>query len=175
MFGERLVGAFRQFKRIWDPQGLMNPGKVVDAYPLDVNIRVGPGYRPPPVRTHFKFPEDSGSFARATERCFGIGKCRRLEGGRPDNATMCPSFMFTREEMHPTRGRAHLLFEMLGGDVLHDGWKSEAVEESLDLCLACKGCKGDFPCAWIWRRIKPSSWRTITAKKRGPWSRMRWG
>jgi FAD/FMN-containing dehydrogenase/Fe-S oxidoreductase len=145
MFGPRLVEAFKEFKRIWDPDWKMNPGKVVDANPLDSNIRVGPDHHPRPVLTYFKYADDAHSFANATERCFGVGKCRRLEGGQGDNATMCPSFMVTREEMHSTRGRAHLLFEMLRGEVLEDGWRSEPVKESLDLCLACKGCKGDCP------------------------------
>ncbi len=140
MFGPELIEAFREFKAIWDPDGKMNPGKVVDPYPLDTNLRTGPDYRPQPVETHFKFPDDHGSFAHATERCFGVGKCRRLEGG-----TMCPSFMATREEMHSTRGRAHLLFEMLRGDAITDGWRNETVREALDLCLQCKGCKGDCP------------------------------
>jgi FAD/FMN-containing dehydrogenase/Fe-S oxidoreductase len=145
MFGPRLVEAFKEFKRIWDPDWKMNPGKVVDAYPLDSNIRIGPEHHPRPVMTYFKYPDDGHSFANATERCFGVGKCRRLEGSQSGNATMCPSFMVTGEEMHCTRGRAHLLFEMLGGEVLNDGWRSEPVKESLDLCLACKGCKGDCP------------------------------
>jgi FAD/FMN-containing dehydrogenase/Fe-S oxidoreductase len=140
MFGERLMMAMREFKTIWDPDWKMNPGKVVDAYPLDTNLRVGPDYHRRPVATHFQFPEDEGSFAAATERCFGIGKCRHLNEG-----TMCPSFMATREEMHSTRGRAHLLFEMLRGDALHGGWRDPHVHESLNLCLACKGCKGDCP------------------------------
>jgi FAD/FMN-containing dehydrogenase/Fe-S oxidoreductase len=140
MFGERLMSAMREFKAIWDPDWKMNPGKVVDAYPLDSNLRVGPDYRRRPVETHFQFPEDKGSFAAATERCFGIGKCRHLDQG-----TMCPSFQATREEMHSTRGRAHLLFEMLRGDALHGGWRDPHVHESLSLCLACKGCKGDCP------------------------------
>jgi FAD linked oxidases, C-terminal domain len=80
MFGPELIEAFREFKAIWDPQWKMNPGKVIDPYPLDTNLRVGPDYHPRPVLTHFQFPDDQGSFARATERCFGIGKCRRLEG-----------------------------------------------------------------------------------------------
>ena len=140
MYGPRLVEAFREFKRIWDPDGQMNPGKVVDPYPLDSNLRVGPDYTPRQVKTYFQFPEDHGSFAEATERCFGIGKCRGLNGG-----TMCPSFMVTREEQHTTRGRAHLLFELMRGDVLRDGWRDEHVKEALDLCLGCKGCKGDCP------------------------------
>jgi Fe-S oxidoreductase len=140
MFGPELIEAFREYKAIWDPAGKMNPGKLVDPYPLDSNLRTGPEYHRRPVMTHFRFPEDHGSMAEATERCFGVGKCRHLEGG-----TMCPSFMVTRDEMHTTRGRARLLFEMLRGEAITDGWKSEPVKEALDLCFACKGCKGDCP------------------------------
>jgi FAD/FMN-containing dehydrogenase/Fe-S oxidoreductase len=140
MFGEELVSAFREFKALWDPAGKMNPGKVVDAARPDEDLRLGAGYDPPAVKTHFSFPDDGGSFARATLRCVGIGACRRHEGG-----TMCPSYMATREEEHSTRGRARLLFEMVQGDPLIDGWRSEAVRDALDLCLACKGCKGDCP------------------------------
>jgi Fe-S oxidoreductase len=140
MFGNELVGAFREFKGIWDPQWKMNPGKVVDPYRLDENLRAGPDYKPRQVETYFQFPKDEGSFALATERCFGVGKCRSLDG-----ETMCPSFKATREEMHSTRGRARLLFEMMRGDVIVDGWRDEHIRESLDLCLACKGCKSDCP------------------------------
>ncbi len=140
MFGNELVQAFREFKSIWDPQWKMNPGKVVDPYPLDSNLRAGPDYHPRTVETYFRFPHDNGNFANAAERCFGVGKCRGLE-----HDTMCPSFRATREEMHSTRGRAHLLFEMMRGDVLADGWRDEHVKKSLDLCLACKGCKSDCP------------------------------
>src|SRR5205807_2419503 len=101
---------------------------------------LGPTYRPATMRTHFAFPDDGGSFADATLRCVGVGKCRRTEGG-----TMCPSFMVTQEEAHTTRGRAHLLFEMLRGDVVAGGWRSDDVKDALDLCLACKGCKGECP------------------------------
>lgn len=140
MFGEELMQAFREFKSIWDPQWKMNPGKIVNAYRLDENLRVGPDHKPHSVTTYFRFPEDEGSLALATERCFGVGKCRALDGG-----TMCPSFKATRDEMHTTRGRAHLLFEMLRGEVIGNGWRDEHVKEALDLCLSCKGCKGDCP------------------------------
>ncbi|HTV08028.1 MAG TPA: FAD-linked oxidase C-terminal domain-containing protein [Candidatus Aquilonibacter sp.] len=140
MFGDRLINAFREFKAIWDPAWKMNPGKMVDPYPLDSNLRTGPDYKPKPVLTIFQFPEDGGSLAAATERCFGVGKCRKLDG-----ATMCPSFQVTREEQHSTRGRARMLFEMLRGDVIDDGWRDPHIKEALDLCLACKGCKGDCP------------------------------
>jgi len=140
MFGEELAGAFREFKATWDPEGKMNPGKVVDAYRMDENLRPGSMYSSAQPKTHFAFAGDSGSLTRATSRCIGFGKCRRLEGG-----TMCPSFMVTREEQHSTRGRARLLFEMLQGNPLEGGWRNEAVKDALDLCLACKGCKGDCP------------------------------
>jgi len=139
MFGPELVQAFREFKAIWDPTGMMNPGKVVDPFALDDNLRLGADFRPPTVSTHFAYPEDDGDFTRATLRCVGVGECRREHGG-----TMCPSYRATREEKHSTRGRAHLLFEMMRGAEL-SGWRDESVRESLDLCLACKGCKHDCP------------------------------
>jgi len=140
MFGPEIMQAFREFKALWDPDWKMNPGKVIDAYRLDENLRLGPGYDPWQPETHFKFPDDHGSLAAATLRCVGVGKCRRDEGG-----VMCPSFRVTRDEEDSTRGRAHLLWEMTKGDVIKDGWQNEAVKESLDLCLACKGCKSDCP------------------------------
>jgi FAD/FMN-containing dehydrogenase/Fe-S oxidoreductase len=140
MYGEQLVTAFRTFKAIWDPDNRMNPGKVVDARRPDQDLRVGPTYAPKPVQTHFAYRDDHGSFAEATTRCVGVGKCRREDGG-----TMCPSYMVTREEEHSTRGRARLLFEMMEGEVLTDGWRNEHVREALDLCLACKGCKRECP------------------------------
>ncbi|HWH59849.1 MAG TPA: FAD-linked oxidase C-terminal domain-containing protein [Terriglobales bacterium] len=144
MFGPELIQAFHEFKSIWDPDWKMNPGKIVDPYRIDENLRLGPTYAPHQPETHFQFPDDHGSFARAALRCVGVGKCRRLSG-TGEQATMCPSFMVTREERDSTRGRAHALFEMLQGKVIEDGWRDEGVKETLDLCLACKGCKGDCP------------------------------
>jgi FAD/FMN-containing dehydrogenase/Fe-S oxidoreductase len=140
MFGPELVEAFREFKTIWDPDGRMNPGKVVNPYRIDQNLRLGADYRPSQVATHFRFPDDRHSFAFTTTRCVGVGECRREHGG-----TMCPSYRVTRDEEHSTRGRARLLFEMLEGDPLNGGWRDEHVKEALDLCLACKGCKNDCP------------------------------
>ncbi|MGH8572141.1 MAG: 4Fe-4S dicluster domain-containing protein [Gammaproteobacteria bacterium] len=100
--------------------------------------------RPAQPPTHFKFPQDNGDFARASLRCVGVGECWREDGG-----TMCPSYMATREEKHSTRGRARLLFEMLRGEVIKDGWKSEEVRKALHLCLSCKGCKSDCRCRSI--------------------------
>jgi FAD/FMN-containing dehydrogenase/Fe-S oxidoreductase len=140
MFGPELMQAFREFKGLWDPDWKMNPGKLIEPYRLDENLRLGANYDPWLPETHFKFPDDHGSLADATLRCVGVGKCRRDEGG-----VMCPSFRVTRDEEHSTRGRAHLLWEMTKGDIIKDGWQNEAVKESLDLCLACKGCKSDCP------------------------------
>ncbi len=140
MFGEEIVQAFREFKGIWDPQNKMNPGKIVDPYPIDASLRVGPRYDPPRLKTYFQYPEDNGEFSRAVLRCVGVGKCRHHGG-----SVMCPSFMATHEEEHSTRGRARALFEMLHGGIIGNGWQSEEVHEALDLCLACKGCKRDCP------------------------------
>jgi len=140
MFGDELIQAFKEFKEIWDPEWKMNPGKIVDTYGQTNDLRLGTDYNPPRLKTHFQFPHDSFSWERVTLKCVGVGKCRRHEGGM-----MCPSYMVTREEEHSTRGRARMLFEMLQGDVLKDGWHDENVKQSLDLCLACKGCKGDCP------------------------------
>ncbi|MGH2893572.1 MAG: FAD-binding and (Fe-S)-binding domain-containing protein, partial [Solirubrobacteraceae bacterium] len=139
MFGPELVQAFGEFKRIWDPDWQMNPGKVIDPYPLDTNLRMA-GHQSRPVTTEFRFPDDEGSFAAAAERCFGVGACRDQTG------VMCPSYQVTLEEKHSTRGRARLLFEMMRSDSpLQDGWRNEEVKEALDLCLACKGCLHECP------------------------------
>ena len=141
MYGPELVAAFRDFKRAWDPDGGMNPGKVVDAYARTDNLKLA-SYRPARPDTTFYFHADGGDFRHAAMRCVGVGKCRRSgESG----GTMCPSFMVTHDEKHTTRGRARMLFEMMQGEVITDGWASDEVKDALDLCLACKGCKGDCP------------------------------
>ena len=141
MYGPELVRAFGEFKAIWDPKGRMNPGKVVDPFPLDSNIRLGPEYRPPDLDSWFAFPK-LGGFAQNTIRCVGVGKCRRKAVG---DEVMCPSYLVTHEEKHTTRGRAHLLHEMVRGELIANGWDSAEVEDALSLCLACKGCKKDCP------------------------------
>jgi len=140
-YGETLIDAMREFKRIWDPDWKMNPGKVIDPYRIGDNLRLGITYNPPRPSTAFGYPEDKGDFAHAALRCVGVGKCRVAEPAQ----TMCPSYQVTREEKHSTRGRAHLLFEMLHGEVITDGWQSREVYDALDLCLACKGCTSDCP------------------------------
>jgi FAD/FMN-containing dehydrogenase/Fe-S oxidoreductase len=140
-YGEELVDAMREFKRIWDPAGRMNPGKVIDPYPVDVNLKLGTDYNPPRPAVKFAYKEDRGDFAHAMLRCVGIGECRVPHS----DGVMCPSYQVTREEEHSTRGRARILFEMLQGEVITDGWQSREVHEALDLCLACKGCTNDCP------------------------------
>ncbi|KVD89874.1 dimethylmenaquinone methyltransferase [Burkholderia stagnalis] len=141
MYGPELMQAMAEFKAIWDPANRLNPGKVINAYRADENLRLGPAYKPVTLQTKLTFasPEGDG-MQRAIERCIGMGKCRSLDGG-----TMCPSYRATREEKFSTRGRAHLFWEMLQGDVIKDGWNSPEVKEALDACLGCKGCKSDCP------------------------------
>lgn len=140
MYGPELMQGFRELKTTFDPDGKMNPGKVVDPYRPDEHLRLGVNYRPWQAKTIYRFPDDHQSFAEATLRCVGVGECRRTH-----DAFMCPSFLATREEKDTTRGRAHLLFEMFRGDFIKDGWHSKAVMESLDLCLGCMGCKKECP------------------------------
>jgi len=140
MFGAELIKAFGEFKAAWDPDNKLNPHKVVNAYLPTENLRLGADYKPREPETHFKFPADDGSFAKATLRCIGLGACRKSDGG-----AMCPSYMVTLEEAHSTRGRAHMLFEMLQGEVLRSGWEDEHVKDALELCLSCKACKSECP------------------------------
>ncbi|UWZ84727.1 FAD-binding and (Fe-S)-binding domain-containing protein [Occallatibacter riparius] len=149
MFGPELMQAFREFKHLWDPDNKMNPGKLVDAvrvYDPVENLRytpTSPANHPreeTQLETHFVFAKDHGSLELATERCVGVGACRKASGG-----VMCPSYQGTGEEMHSTRGRAHLLWEMLAGSLRKEGFQSEAVNEALSLCLSCKACKSECP------------------------------
>ena len=143
MFGRELMQAFAEFKALWDPLNRMNPGKLIDPIavydPID-NLRFGAGYKAAEVKTWFQYPGDQGSFSDATTRCVGVGACRKQ-----DHGTMCPSYMATREERHSTRGRAHLLWELMQGNVLQHGWRNREVRDALDLCLSCKACKTECP------------------------------
>ncbi len=139
IFSSKLIEAFGDFKRIFDPDGRMNPGVLVEPKPADSNLKLGPSYRPAEPATHFDFSADGG-LAGAALKCVGIGKCRKTDSG-----TMCPSYMVTREEKHSTRGRARILLEALTSGVVGQGLSSPALAEALDLCLACKGCKTECP------------------------------
>jgi FAD/FMN-containing dehydrogenase/Fe-S oxidoreductase len=143
MFGPEIMEALREFKMLWDPANRMNPGKLIDAvrvYDPAENLRHSPLQPHTPLTTHFAFTKDSGSLEHATERCVGVGACRKAEGG-----VMCPSYRATGDEQHSTRGRARLLWEMLSGDLRSEGFESHAVHEALDLCLSCKACKTECP------------------------------
>jgi FAD/FMN-containing dehydrogenase/Fe-S oxidoreductase len=141
MYSREVLEVFARFKGIFDPDGRMNPGILIDPRPVDANLRV----RRAPIEiedvTVLGYPDDHGSFGEAMRRCVGVGKCRNTSGP----GVMCPSYRATREEKHSTRGRAHLLAEMINGGLITDGWRSEEVRESLDLCLSCKGCLSDCP------------------------------
>lgn len=139
LFGSVLYGAFRELKSAFDPKGIMNPGKIVDAPPMTENLRYGGRYKAPPLKTHFSFAREGG-FDRAVEMCNGAAVCKKkLEG------TMCPSYMVTREEEHSTRGRANALRLAMSGQLGPDALTSERMYETLDLCLECKGCKAECP------------------------------
>jgi FAD/FMN-containing dehydrogenase/Fe-S oxidoreductase len=169
MFGNELMQAFREFKALWDPGNRMNPSTLMDPVSIESinqpedHLRLGAGYKSPKPQTFFQFPDDHGSFGEATLRCVGVGACRKDHAG-----TMCPSYMVTHEEQHSTRGRAHLLWELLEGKVIglssrpdpsrseggaegppsftsSPDWQNESVREALDLCLSCKACKSECP------------------------------
>ncbi|WP_151523426.1 FAD-binding and (Fe-S)-binding domain-containing protein [Serinicoccus kebangsaanensis] len=140
MYGADSTALFAQVKAAWDPEGRLNPGVVVDPPAVDTALRQHGHAEGFPERTRLAFAQDAGSFAQAQRRCVGVGKCIQTSGG-----VMCPSYQVTRDETHSTRGRARVLFEMMEGDVITDGWRAEEVREVLDLCLSCKGCVGDCP------------------------------
>ena len=138
MFGPELVDAFRELKTTFDPQGIMNPGKIFDCPPMGENLRYGTEYNAAALPTTLDFSLDT-DYAGAVEMCNGMAACRKLDG------TMCPSFMATRDEEHSTRGRANLLRAALSGNLPEGTMTSRRLYEALDLCLECKGCKSECP------------------------------
>lgn len=142
MYGQETVRLFERAKGVWDPDGLLNPGMLVRPAPLDANLRFAVLPREP-VDVAFGYPADGGDFTAAVRRCVGVAKCRTTSVS--GSAVMCPSFRATGAEEHSTRGRARLLHEMLAGELVTDGWRSDEVRDALDLCLACKGCRSDCP------------------------------
>ncbi|MFI7101063.1 FAD-binding and (Fe-S)-binding domain-containing protein [Streptomyces sp. NPDC050161] len=144
MYGDELVGVFGKFKTLWDPSAGLNPGMLVRPARLDDNLRFDVLPRRP-VPVEFGYPHDDGDFSAAVRRCVGVAKCRTTSAHSGAADVMCPSFRATGEETHSTRGRARLLHEMLAGEVVTDGWRSEEVRDALDLCLSCKGCRSDCP------------------------------
>ncbi len=138
-FGPQLYNAFKEVKRLFDPDNLMNPGKIVDAQPIDQNLRYGAAYADREVTTEFKYRSEN-SFRESVHMCTGVGECRKMLGG-----TMCPSFKATRDEEHSTRGRANALRLAMSGQLNSNGLTSKRLNEVLDLCLSCKACKSECP------------------------------
>ncbi|MCH6546622.1 MAG: FAD-binding protein, partial [Deltaproteobacteria bacterium] len=139
LFGSDLYQAFRRIKGAFDPAGMMNPGKIVDAPPMTESLRVGPSTEIWEPETTLDFSEQGG-FAAAVEMCSGMGVCRKKLAG-----TMCPSYMATLDEEHSTRGRANALRAVLSGKVPKDEFAGKRLYEILDLCLECKACKAECP------------------------------
>ena len=140
MFGDTLYEAFREVKRTFDPHGIFNPGKIVNAPPMTSNLRFGAGYKTPNPKTWFDYSE-YGGFGNAVEMCSGVGACRKKLSG-----TMCPSYMATREESDSTRGRANALRLAMSGQIEGEaGLGDEGVYQALDLCLECRACKAECP------------------------------
>jgi FAD/FMN-containing dehydrogenase/Fe-S oxidoreductase len=163
MYGPLLYGAFRELKRTFDPDNLLNPGKIVDAPPLVTNLRYGPGYRTPDVPTTFDFSADGGLLP-AAELCAGVGECRKTRSG-----TMCPSFQATREEKDSTRGRANLLRLAISGQLGFEGFTDPHAHEVLDLCLECKACKAECPTNVDMARLKAEFLHQYHRKYGLPW------
>lgn len=147
-FGQQIYDAFREVKILFDPQGLMNPGKIIDPPPMDQNLRYGVDYQEQEFRTEYRYKDD-GDFGAAVELCTGVGACRKSGLG-----TMCPSYMATREEEHSTRGRANALRLAMTGKLGPDGMTSHGLYEVLDLCLSCKACKSECPSNVDMARLK---------------------
>jgi len=138
-FGNEIYEAFREIKQLFDPEGRMNPGKILDTPPIDTHLRFGPNYHSTEQLTQFHYREQGGMLA-ATEQCTGVGACRKSLSG-----VMCPSYMATRDEVHSTRGRANALRLALSGQLGEGALSGHEVNATMDLCLACKGCKGECP------------------------------
>jgi FAD/FMN-containing dehydrogenase/Fe-S oxidoreductase len=160
LFGATLYEAFREIKHTFDPYEIFNPGKIVDAPPMDRHLRYGEHYHPIRLHTHFRF-SDAGGIVGAVELCNGNGLCRKLSGG-----TMCPSYMVTRDEEHSTRGRANALRMVFSGALPLDALTGARMKEVMDLCLECKGCTGECPSRVNMTRLK-SEWLSIYYEHHG--------
>ena len=139
MFGSQLYEAFKEVKAVFDPNGIMNPGKIIANQKMTDNLRFGSAYKTDQINTYFDFSKDGG-FARSVELCNGVGACRKKLVG-----TMCPSYIATLDEKHTTRGRANVLRAALSGKLDSEGFTSSRLYDALDLCLECKGCKAECP------------------------------
>ena len=154
MFGRRMVGAFSEIKQLLDPNGLFNPGKIVDPPKMDDRtlFRFGPGYQVKPIKTALgwsDWPGEGGGFQGAVEMCNNNGACRKLQGG-----AMCPSYRVTRQEKDSTRGRANSLRLAISGQLGVDALASDAMQETMALCVGCKACKRECPTGVDMSRMK---------------------
>ena len=143
MYSPQAIALMEQAKRILDPDNLLNPGVLVDPAPFDSDLRLAAPQRS--VRTTLRLTHDHGSLSGAVHRCTGVGKCiadTALSPAGAGGGVMCPSFLATREEKDSTRGRAHVLQDVVNGTLDFD---DPAVDQALDLCLSCKGCARDCP------------------------------
>jgi FAD/FMN-containing dehydrogenase/Fe-S oxidoreductase len=162
MFGDELYDAFRTIKQTFDPYGVFNPGKIVDAPPLTSNLRYGSGYQTPVPATFFDYDE-YGGLGGAVDMCSGIGACRKTLTG-----TMCPSYMATREEVHSTRGRANVLRLAMNGQLDEGGFDGDDVYDVVDLCLECRACKTECPVGVDMARFKSEFLASYWAKHGTP-------
>ncbi|MCW9707663.1 FAD-binding and (Fe-S)-binding domain-containing protein [Fodinibius salsisoli] len=149
VLGSEMMPLLKQVKQIWDPQNLLNPGKIVDPKPMEADLRYSPSYRPPEVNTTFNWRREEG-FADAVELCNGAGVCRKLADS---GGTMCPSYMATKREKDSTRGRANLFRQLFSGRQA-EAFQSEELRDALDLCLSCKACKSECPANVDMARMK---------------------
>jgi FAD/FMN-containing dehydrogenase/Fe-S oxidoreductase len=142
MYSPAAIAAFAGFKALFDPEGLLNPGIIVGARPVDADLRL-PLAGPLRAPGGFALAADGGNLSAAVHRCVGVGKCRADNGAA--GGFMCPSYLATRDEKDSTRGRARVLEELANGSLVTGGWRSPEVHEALDLCLSCKACSRDCP------------------------------
>jgi FAD/FMN-containing dehydrogenase/Fe-S oxidoreductase len=165
MVGEECYELFRRVKRAFDPAGIFNPGKIVDAPPMDTSLRILPGVPEPEHETVFRFAE-AGGILRAAEKCTGVGQCRKPAAA---GGTMCPSYMATRDEDHTTRARANVLRHALADPATADPWSRPELAAVMDLCLSCKACKSECPSNVDMARLK-AEWEQHRHDARGvPW------
>ncbi|MFG3256049.1 FAD-binding and (Fe-S)-binding domain-containing protein [Streptomyces sp. NPDC048172] len=148
MYSPKALSLFARVKGVLDPDDLLNPGVIVRPDPLDSALRAP--HAPPLTRRELPtlalaHRHDGGDLSRAVHRCTGVGKCRADTARSGGTGVMCPSFQATRDEKDSTRGRARVLQDVVSGALGPDGWRSEALHDALDLCLACKGCASDCP------------------------------
>ena len=138
-FGTNLYQVFKDIKSWFDPENIMNPGKIVESQSIEQNLRYGAAYKDDAIKTFFHYRSEN-SFSESVHMCTGVGECRKILGG-----TMCPSFKATREEEHSTRGRANALRLAMSNQLDQDGLTSERLHEVMDLCISCKACKSECP------------------------------